>query len=919
MIAGGMGRSLGKQLLLITGVGWVVILLLLVMISGTRDLFVSGDDSSNGVLMPTTLYLAGSGDDLTLWMPGPDEDAEDSSKSTIVNEQFGQGYIDVGTWESNPLDKDLHGEGTVTVHLFLNSSEDDGPDVRFMITMFGETHETSYYGTNTGITPISTQFDVPGWDGNEGNRISMYVQVDAGDSSIVPSEKSIHLHYWSESFPSAVSFPSDATEIAMEANLKEDSEGMCYFEIFVNITDAFEDRHINGESFIFNITSENDPDEYSAEAKSDGSQNPEFLQLVGIDYWDSLGHTCARYRWYFDSGEYDNGVVGQGVEAGDFLMHFEMNDTDGNQRYFYHLKTGVNPLFVPVNIHTVNEYITIVDKDEKNVEEVAAYDEVRVRLWVEINRGREWYTYEFYVEFRDNGVLVEEEKKLVQMKGYTGKKVFFDWEPTEGEHNLTIDVDSDNHIDETDESDNNASLELAVIQDVKPYVIISSPTPGEYINSDEYVEFDASGTTNPIIGDMTFEWTIFKQDGEEYKLIEILGGNISMSSQLYHDEHGSGDYIVILEVENDERTATDVVHFRINAIPEIVLDSPVNGEIFSPSEEGLFNASGSWDDDGDQLYFRWFSDLGGVLNRVGVTNEMGTLYYTDYSMSVFSGTLGAGRHTIFLEVTDYNPANVSEEGPQGIASRNFVITVNTPPRVEITSPLNNSKHSARSLILFDGSGSYDPDDPDGVNGKLSFRWTDGGIWLSSEPIFQRELSGGVHEIALRISDGITRSEGRVFIKVGYVPVAKTDDVVIVELLKSKVVVPLDASGSHSPDKGLTIKKYFWDLDADVDSDGDSIPDNDMDIISGEPFLELEYREPGNYTVVLVVEDDDETRSEPFTTEIRVLDAREKITRKTPLIFHFLLFAVVVGALREIAGNERKPVSRNEYSDHSVHI
>lgn len=72
-------------------------------------------------------------------------------------------------------------------------------------------------------------------------------------------------------------------------------------------------------------------------------------------------------------------------------------------------------------------------------------------------------------------------------------------------------------------------------------------------------------------------------------------------------------------------------------------------------------------------------------------------------------------------------------------------------------------------------------------------------------------------------------------------------------------------------------------------------------------------------MVLVVEDDDEIRSEAFATEIQVLDAREKNTRGTPLIFHFILFTVVVGALRKVAGNERKPVSRYEYSDHTVHI
>ena len=123
------------------------------------------------------------------------------------------------------------------------------------------------------------------------------------------------------------------------------------------------------------------------------------------------------YKWYYEGITYKNDVEGQGVEPGDFSFRFEVMDAEGNSRFYDHLEIGVSPIFVHVNIHTDDEYINVVDNRGKDVEEIAADDDVRVRVWIEINKGRKGHLYEFYVEFRVDGTLVDDGKRFVQIEG----------------------------------------------------------------------------------------------------------------------------------------------------------------------------------------------------------------------------------------------------------------------------------------------------------------------------------------------------------------------------------------------------------------------------------------------------------------------------------------------------------------------
>jgi len=837
---------------------WIILALVAIMALTLISLNeVQAEGNSNGDPMPTTLFMAGSGDDLTLWAKGPDDSAEGSTRSVMVSETVTQGYVDVGTWETTaPLDKDLHIEEdtTINVILFINSTDNSGPRVRFEITMFGETHETDYYGTNPGISKLEIEYTVSAWEGVENETITMGIRVDAQDS-IEPADKEINLHFWHESTDARIEFESDATDINIETEIEEDNQGVKYYKIYVNITDAFGGEHIEKSSFILNITSVDDPTNYTAEDRRDGNES-EYIHYVGGQYWGTLGYTAIEYKWYYEGREYSNDVEGQGVEPGDFWMDFDMEDAEGNPRFYDHLQTGVSPIHVHVNIHSDDEYISVVDVRNKDVDEVAAHDDVRVRVWIEVNKGRRGHLYEFYVEFRQDGSLVEGGRKFIQVEGKSGEYLYFDWDPLKGDHTLNIECDSDNDISEIDESDNDISKEVTVIAEAAPQIIISNPTEGQYINSDVFILFDAFNTTNPISGDMTFSWTIAKWDGNDFVTKTQLSGDRVLAPKLYANSYGAGKYQVTLEVENDKRVSAEEVEFFINMIPEIILDSPTDGDVFNANEPITFDASASEDEDGDDLFFLWISNKAGVLNKDGSTIE--------YGWDSFPKDLSGGIHEITLEVYDYDPADPPEDGRRGIAFEYFTITVNTPPVIEILEPLNGSSHSEKADIMFHGDRSYDPD-----GDVISFRWTDGNQFLSDEAIFNETLSSGEHAITLEVSDDVSSTVKVIFITVGSPPVATTSDSKTVTLKDGKAKAKLDASDSTPSDDSVPLEKYIWDRDSNVDSDGDGDPANDEDYEETNPVVELEYNKTGTYTAILWVEDESGVRSQPFQIKVTV--------------------------------------------------
>jgi hypothetical protein len=81
---------------------------------------------------------------------------------------------------------------------------------------------------------------------------------------------------------------------------------------------------------------------------------------------------------------------------------------------------------------------------------------------------------------------------------------------------------------------------------------------------------------------------------------------------------------------------SDEYHIKINSIPKVLIASPDPTLTYKTSEMILFDASGTSDEDNDELKFWWESDLMGELNHI----------------STFNLPLTYGIHKIILRVSD---------------------------------------------------------------------------------------------------------------------------------------------------------------------------------------------------------------------------------------------------------------------------
>ena len=156
-------------------------------------------------------------------------------------------------------------------------------------------------------------------------------------------------------------------------------------------------------------------------------------------------------------------------------------------------------------------------------------------------------------------------------------------------------------------------------------------------------------------------------------------------------------------------------------------------------------------------------------------------------------------------------------------------------------------------VFFDGSKSFDNDHI------LSYAWDADNTSSSDSPLSGVFVSRvynktGVYAVTLSIQDPAGNS---------------ATDTLIVEVVSEydteaplafaghpqrvRLRQPVRFNGEVSSDN-YGIASYIWDIDTVKDSDGDTIPDNDVDLITQSPLLQSGYYVPGKYTVKLTVDD-----------------------------------------------------------------
>ncbi|MCH8568697.1 MAG: PKD domain-containing protein [Balneolales bacterium] len=286
---------------------------------------------------------------------------------------------------------------------------------------------------------------------------------------------------------------------------------------------------------------------------------------------------------------------------------------------------------------------------------------------------------------------------------------------------------------------------------------------------------------------------------------------------------------------------------RVNQPPVIQLDGI--REIVSPGEVVQLDASGSADDGGGPLSYRWF-----------VNDE----FRSGESSFRFSNSV-SGLYQLRLTVSDNQPEASCTE-----SSKTFTVRVNTQPYAEI---------DYRSVIAKDEIvtvAAVNAADADGD--RISFSWSGPGILGASEgsEIQLQHSQPGDYSIRLTADDNTGTRNATYSTTVNY----KVNAAPVPEFTTPAIIAPgdmltLNASRSTDPDGDpLT---FSWDV-----SDGRNLTGQSREIL---------FEEPGLYEITLTVDDGENVSNsvQALTREILVnappianISAEEQVN--TPVVW-----------------------------------
>jgi PGF-CTERM protein len=248
----------------------------------------------------------------------------------------------------------------------------------------------------------------------------------------------------------------------------------------------------------------------------------------------------------------------------------------------------------------------------------------------------------------------------------------------------------------------------------------------------------------------------------------------------------------------------------------------------------LFDASGATDPDGTIRSYDW------NLTGDGSADKTGTTVSHTYT--------AAGEYDVTLTVTD-------DDGATNATSTTVsVVESNTGPQPSVSvSPENPTVGSS---ITFDASDSTDPD-----GSIVSYDWDltgDGSADATGETVSYTYSGGGDYDVTLTLTDDDGATATTTTTVTARDPNTGPEASFTVTPNSPEVgsTIAFDASGSTDPDG--TITSYEWDLfdDGSVDATGST--------------ASVAYSEAGEYTVSLVVSDDDGATAE--TTRVVAVNA-----------------------------------------------
>ena len=449
----------------------------------------------------------------------------------------------------------------------------------------------------------------------------------------------------------------------------------------------------------------------------------------------------------------------------------------------------------------------------------------------------------------------------------------FNWTATTGDHRINFTVDPKGLIGEWREDNNNASKNLTVLGrpdidlikfDLQQAIINSGDLADltvEVLNhGPNYIECSLLVTDNRSPGDILFSEFLGLDSGGQWDKIFKWGSTVNGTHVL------TGQLTKCTPADRDLRNDQRSGNITVNGPPVAVLKAePKDGAL--TYQDIQFSGTGSFDDMGLAAYRFDFGD----------GNETG---WTDLSVAQHNYTKD-GSYIVSLTVKDL----------QGSESATVKIqeTIGNRPPVSIPKA---DRYSAPTdaPISFSSKESYD------LDGKIvMYNWSflpEGQTSSKVNPVMSFTKAGNFTARLVVVDDeGAIGTASFTFLITDRPPVALingTRSVMVGALAK------FSAAGSSDPDG--TVKSFYWDF-------GDSAKASETETTHA-------YKNPGNYTVTLIVIDNNgntDTATWRVTVQKEPILSKKTLTDPAVWVLGACMAVMIVVAIYTMAPGPSRPV------------
>ncbi len=425
---------------------------------------------------------------------------------------------------------------------------------------------------------------------------------------------------------------------------------------------------------------------------------------------------------------------------------------------------------------------------------------------------------------------------------------------------------------------------------------------GIHLFRDQLLELDASQSVN-IDGTKSGLKYIWDINGAVIDGVRIT----RKFSEVSRDGNCERISLTITDESSGEQAASNDLFVLVeNALPSLtqLVVEPEADPCTTPCRVQL-SAIGATDPDGKIEQYRWWAYREGGSEKIGVLSTTSA----QTSLSIPAQGTQNDRNTFYfvVELEDDEGDSITSEDIIGRSVNVAIVNQENPkPMVEFEADrtfINTGETVTFSASVRDANGN--------VMNNASYAWD-----FDNDQEFDDTFSGatvshqfreaGINTVRLRIeANGVEASATRtITVSDSQIEYPLTS---FVRTAVDGTKVSFDASDSQADPLSDGALTYAWDFDAATDSDGNGIPDDDIDASGAQ--IEHDFGVAGEYEVILTVTDSDErTAEERQDIDLRTKSAAPEAAITTPLTRSPRLAASVPMANLEVLVRENTSVS-----------